>query len=354
MARAGEWFSPASGATISASEMLTQMAEKKVVLLGERHDSAEDHRWQLHTLIQLHARRPRLALALEMFPRRVQPVLDRWVAGELSEEEFLRQAEWKKVWGYDARDYLPLFHYARMQRLPMLAVNVEKSLIEAVGEKGWEGVAEAQKEGVTRPAPASDAYRQELRQVFDHHPAKARGEKAFPLFVEAQTVWDRAMAQGIADFLRRQPETLVVGIVGAGHVRHGHGIAHQLKDLGIHEVGLLLPWEVGQDCRKPSPTLADALFLIAPVKSEAPRLGVALEPWRDEGLRVREVFPSSIAAAAGMRRDDLIIALAGQPAKSVEAVRQAVRAMPAGAWLPLTVRRGEETLELVAKFPVER
>ncbi|MCX7897505.1 MAG: ChaN family lipoprotein [Rhodocyclaceae bacterium] len=352
-AKPGEWFAPASGALLSPSVLFERMAGKRVVLLGERHDSAEDHRWQLYTLIQLHARRPTMALALEMFPRRLQPVLDRWVAGELSEEEFLRQSEWKKVWGYDARDYLPLFHFARMQRLPMLAVNVDRSLIEAIGQKGWEGVPTSQKEGLTRPAPPSESYRKALRQVFDHHPAKARGEEAFPFFVEAQTAWDRAMAEGIADFLRKTPNALVVGIVGAGHVRHGHGIAHQLKDLGIVDVGALLPWERGQDCQELEPTLADALFMIAPTKSDAPRLGVTLEADKDEGLRIREVSEGSIAQAAGLTKNDVITRVAGQPAKSIETLRQMVRAMPAGAWLPLTVKRGGVTLELVAKFPAE-
>ena len=34
---------------------------------------------------------------------------DKWVAGELSEKEFLRAAEWDRVWNTDANLYLPLF-----------------------------------------------------------------------------------------------------------------------------------------------------------------------------------------------------------------------------------------------------
>lgn len=351
----GEWRVPAAAETtaIAAAELLDRLARQPVVLLGEQHDSAEDHRWQLHTLAQLHARQPKLALALEMFPRRLQPVLDDWVAGKLGEDEFLKKVEWDKVWGYDARDYLPLFHFARMHRLPLLAANVERSLPEAIGNLGWEGVPEAQKAGVSRPAAPGDAYLKQLRRVFDHHPAKEKkGEAAFPRFVEAQTVWDRAIAQRIAEHLKMAPGTLVVGLLGAGHVRFGHGVAHQLKDLGVAPVGGLLTWPRDEDCRGLGDDFAAALSLVEPPKANAPRLGVATEPEK-EGLRIKEITPGSIAAAAGLQSGDLLTHVGGRPAKHTLTLRQAVQRMPAGAWLPIRIQRGDETIEIVAKFPAE-
>ena len=69
-----------------------------MVLLGETHDNAAHHRWQLHTIAGLHALRPDLALGFEMFPRRIQPVLERWTNGALSEAAFLAEVEWERVW----------------------------------------------------------------------------------------------------------------------------------------------------------------------------------------------------------------------------------------------------------------
>ena len=62
----GQWLAPTAAAPrlLPAAELLGWMAEAQAVLLGERHDSAEDHRWQLQVLAQLHARRPALALGL--------------------------------------------------------------------------------------------------------------------------------------------------------------------------------------------------------------------------------------------------------------------------------------------------
>lgn len=350
---AGEWRVPGErGAQpVVFPALLDQLARQQVVLLGEAHDSAEDHRWQLHTLAQLYGRQPKMAIGFEMFPRRLQPVLDEWVAGRLAEDEFLRKVEWEKVWGYDARDYLPLFHFARMNRIPMLALNVERSLIDAIGKHGWENVPEAQKEGVGRPAAPTEDYLKALRAVFDHHPAKTRGEAAFPRFAESQTVWDRAMAEGMAAHLRKEPGALVVGILGAGHARNGHGVVHQLKALGVTKNSILLTWNRDNACVGLGRDYADALYLVEAPKENAPRLGVATEPV-GEALRITEVMAGSVAESAGLKKGDLIVSIAGRPAKSLLTLRTLVQRQTPGTWLPLKIRRGDEEMEIVARFPL--
>jgi uncharacterized iron-regulated protein len=348
----GQWMAPgaAQAEPVPAAALLERMARQQVVLLGEAHDSAEDHRWQLHTLTQLHVQRPKLAIGLEMFPRRVQPVLDQWVAGALAEADFLKRAEWDKVWGFDARDYLPLFHYARMNRIPMLALNVERGVIDAVGKQGYDGVPEVQKEGVGRPAAPTEEYRKQLRAVFDHHPAKSRGDSAFPRFVEAQTLWDRAMAEVIAAHLMKVPDAQVIGIMGAGHVRNGHGVAHQLKALGIDKTGLLLTWERAESCPDLGKVFADALYLVEPPQANPPRLGVGTDFDKD-GLRITAITPGSIAETSGLKTGDVIIEVAGQPAKSILVLRSVVQRQVPGTWLPLKIRRAGNDIEIVARFP---
>lgn len=348
----GQWLTPTDAQAQPAEPrpLLERMARQQVVLLGEAHDSAEDHRWQLHTLTQLHVLQPKLAIGFEMFPRRVQPALDQWMAGALSEAEFLQRSEWEKVWGFDARDYLPLFHFARMNRIPMLALNVERSLIEAVGKQGWEGVPEAQKEGVSKPAAPGEAYRKMLRAVFDHHPVKERGEAAFPRFMESQTTWDRAMAEVIAAHLKKAPDALVVGILGVGHVRNGHGVAHQLKALGVANTGLLLTWERAEPCADLGKGFADALYLVESPKSNPPRLGVGTDLDKD-GLRITAITPGSVAEAAGLKSGDVIVEVAGQPAKSILILRSVVQRQVPGTWLPLKIKRSGSEQEIVARFP---
>lgn len=250
------WLRLDSGrpAAAAAGGLLAEMAGRDVVLLGEHHQNADHHRWQLHTLAALHAQRPRMVLGFEAFPRRVQPALDKWVAGGLTVPQFLAEARWDEVWRMPAELYLPLFEFARMHRVPMVALNVERSLTAAVAAKGWDGVPEAAREGVSRPAPPPQAYREELARVHQQH----KSEVPLAHFIDAQQTWDRAMAQALA---AHAPGALVVGIIGSGHLRHGHGVPLQLRDLGVQRVATLLPVEASQ-CKDLVAGLADAVFVL--------------------------------------------------------------------------------------------
>ena len=76
--------------TAPARELLADVASRDIVMLGEQHDDAGHHQWQLQTLAALHVLRPQMVIGFESFPRRVQPVLDRWIAGELTVKQLNR------------------------------------------------------------------------------------------------------------------------------------------------------------------------------------------------------------------------------------------------------------------------
>jgi len=351
----GQWTVP-GGARIESNEVLMRAARGSVVLLGESHDNADHHRWQLQTVGALAALHPKLVLGFEMFPRRVQGALDRWVAGELSEEEFLRASDWSRVWGMETEHYLPLFHFARINRIPMLALNVERNFVQTVRARGIEAVPPEKREGVTAAAPASEAYVDWLYRIFSEHFEKGRivgrGDPEFRRFVAAELIWDSAMGQAIAQSVARDTETLVVGIMGSGHIRFGHGVPHQLESLGVTRIASLLPWSAGTDCGDFTQGMATAVFGLPaeqPARSR-PLLGVTLET-ATEGVRVVTVAPGSIAEAAGLRAGDVIVEAAGKALKAFGEVRSVVQGVLSGTWLPLKVRRGDEIVELVAKFP---
>ena len=358
----GIWTVPGSG-RIAAQEILARAASAQVALLGESHDNADHHRWELHTAAALHALRPKLVLGFEMFPRRVQAALDRWVAGELTEEEFLKASDWSQVWGYDAAFYLPLFHFARLNRIPMIALNVERELVRAVGAKGLAAVPPQQREGVSDPAEPGEAYLARLFEAYAQHPEKkasapARSDPEFRRFVEAQLVWDRAMAQALAAAAARDPDALVVGVMGARHIAHGGGVPHQLESLEIKRVVSLLPWDHEAGCDDFSAGLASAVYGVpyvppAPSAAPPPLLGIQIETI-PEGIRVSAVSPGSIAEATGLQAEDVLTEAAGVAVKTTGDLKAIVVRMAPGTWLPLKARRKGEPIELTAKFPAKK
>jgi len=377
----GAWLDTDKHRLLNGDALIRSMAEKDVVLLGETHTNGEHHRWQAYMLAALHAARPDLAVGFEMFPRSVQTALDDWTQGHLTRSEFLRESRWREVWVYPAGHYMPLFDLVRQHRLPAVALNVERALVSRVGREGWSAVPEAERLGVGDPAPASDAYKRSLAGVYTmkltrmsvdspHGPKAAEGDEekaeapdektiladeSFGRFVDAQLTWDRAMAEAIAAVRNGNPDTLVVGIVGRGHAEFGHGIPHQLRDLGIDDVAVLLPVETGDACRDLPSGIADAAFVVEPDEAAgkpAPkaRLGVIIET-KQARTRVISVLDGSVAAVAGIEDGDIIKTAAGFVVTSNAGLVEIIQRQAPGAWLPLEVQRGDETKELVAKFP---
>jgi hypothetical protein len=277
----------------------------------------------------------------------------------MTEAEFLKQTQWEEVWSFDPRLYLPLFQFARDHRLPMLALNVERDLVKQVRTAGWEGVPEPQREGVGRPADPQASYRMELRGIFDLHPG-FRGTSTddsarFARFVEAQTLRDRAMAEGIAKFRRDHPKTLVVGILGAGHIRNGYGVPHQLRALGQDQLANLVTLPSDHDCSEITPGLADAVFVIPPQPEQPPppRLGVSLQAVAD-GVMLEKIWPESLAEKSGLKDGDVVLQAAGNKVAGIEELRGHIQRQPPGTWLPLHIRRGTANMEIVVRFPSSR
>ena len=349
--------------------VFARLAQGQAILLGETHSNPDHHRWQLGVIAGLHALRPNMVLGFEMFPRRIQPVLDQWVAGMLTEAEFLAKSEWDRVWGFEASLYMPIFQFARLHRIPMVALNVDRALVQRVNQIGWAAVPGADREGVTDPAPASREYLAWLYPTFQEHqpqesahtPTEVSGgptdaqlaDPAFRRFVDGMLLWDRAMAQAIAERLGSPTSPLVVALIGSGHLRSGYGVPAQLKQLGITNVAEALPWEASA-CTGIASGLASVLFVLPPQvaakEPPRPRLGIAFEAG-EEGMRVSEVVPKSIAEAAGILVGDVIVQMAGEPVKTAAEMVATVQRQPPGTWLPIVVRRNDTTVDLVARFP---
>jgi uncharacterized iron-regulated protein len=361
-----QWYNPDDMGPINSNEFLRNTSKGRVVLLGEHHAQGDHQRWELHTLVALHALNPNMAIGFEMFPRKAQPVLDKWIAGELTEAEFLEQSDWQKYWNFDSRYYMPLFHFARMNQIPIHALNVSRDLLKKVRKDGWQNIAEEDREGVADPAPPGEGYKNLLISIYQQHgahkPDAKKGEQdtvsdlespGFKRFLQGQTLWDAAMAQIIFHETEKDPSLLFVGVMGSGHVVNDYGVPDQLKSLGQKDVTTMIAWHDDFGCEGIEGEFADAVIGMTMQEETAqpkPKLGVYLE--EDEGkVSIAKLVEDSVAEKVGLQKGDIFIQAAGKKITRMIQVISIVQRTSHGTWLPLLIKRGDKEIEIVAKFP---
>ena len=215
----------------SAAIVLQDLAKAEVVYLAETHDRPEDHQAQLYILQELHRLRPNLAIALEMFQRPYQPAIDRYLAGDLSEMELQSETQYQKRWGYPWEFYIPILRFAKQKKLPVVALNTPTEITRKVSRTGLDSLTLAEQQWIPpksaiRLEPA--AYRDRIRQIYDEIHAGSGNSTNFEKFFLAQVLWDETMADRIASTLQKRPDTLIVVLVGQGHVLYGDGIPNRV------------------------------------------------------------------------------------------------------------------------------
>ncbi len=352
----GSWVLDGVEGTHSSRDVLDHIEGARIILLGESHDRPEDHRWQLHTLAALHSRYPDLRIGFEMFQRGHQDDLNRWVEGKLTEAKLLENTNWFENWGFPSELYAPMLHFARMHQRPAHALNVDRKLVSRVGEDGWDALPSGLREEIGEPAAIPDAYRERLEEVVKDHPVPDGIDDATYLerFLRAQNFWDRVMAKALAE--AAESGGPVVGLVGRGHMEYGHGIPHQLADLGITEVAALLPHRSGEPCLDESPPIADALFGVSDGPSDMAmqpmRLGIEIETG-DKGLKIIAIRDESVAEHAGLRPGDVITGAAGREIRRRSDLLALLDRQRPGNAVLLNVRRNGKTRDLLATFPPE-
>ena len=82
------------------------------------------------------ARGSKIAVGFEALDMTLQPVLDDYAAGKMSEEDFLQKTGWPKDPGADFALYRPVFDFIIRNKLRALALNVPKELILKIEREG--------------------------------------------------------------------------------------------------------------------------------------------------------------------------------------------------------------------------
>ncbi len=215
--------------------MLADLARADVVLVGEQHDDPNTHRIEAALLAGLMRRKVALTLSLEMFERDVQPSLDSYLTGSMTESSFL---EASRPWPRYATDYRPLVELSKAQGWPVIAANVPRRLASEVAKSGQgalDSLTPADRARAARDLQCPrDAYYDRFAAQMGSHPGPAADPETAARTTEryywSQCVKDETMAESIAAVFESAagPRT-IVHYNGAFHSDFGAGTAERVR-----------------------------------------------------------------------------------------------------------------------------
>ncbi|MFO7891412.1 MAG: ChaN family lipoprotein [bacterium] len=215
---------------LTSEQFLKEISDSKVIFVGEIHSDSLTHVFEYELLKNIYAKHNKIAVALEMFERDVQVDLNKYLDGEISEEEFMEKS---RPWDNYTSAYKPLVDFAKENQLPVLAMNVPRRYANKVamqGEKVLDKIPDSETEWIARKLEYPDgSYKKRFTaQMGGEKRPGPMGKFNSENLYKAQCLKDDTMAESISDFLKKNPGYKVIAFQGSFHVAYGLGLAKKL------------------------------------------------------------------------------------------------------------------------------
>jgi uncharacterized iron-regulated protein len=337
---------------LARTALVDQMADKRVLFIGEVHDSVEHHENQLRIIKSMYARYPDFAIGVEYFQQPFQPFLDDYVAGRIDEKEMLKKTEYYKRWKIDYRMLRPIFEFARENHIPILALNVREEIHNKVFKGGMQALTPTElAQTPVEIKPANANYMQRLKSIFDSHPPAA----SFDYFVDGVLLWDESMADTAVHYLNEHPQSRMVVLAGLVHVLYGDGIPERVnRRLGANQSIIAVNGaDFGQFANIADYALTTGASKLAKEFPRAGKLGITLADDVDN-MHVSDFTATSPAKIAGIELGDRIISLDGERVANLAELKAIMFDKQPNERVQVTVKRGSiQSTNIELQFVVQ-
>lgn len=349
-----------TGVKVTPDTLINLVDTARIVYVGEAHDNIKCHEVQLTILQALYERYPgEVAVGMEMLQRPSQDIASRWSAGELDEKSFVKT--WTENWSNDFVLYRDILQYVRDKNIPLIALRASNEWMDRARMDETIDHPESDRDLLPELDLHDPYHRSHIEAVFSKHP---HGKQDFEAFYRVQVLWDESMAQSLAEYLQGDEgrDKRVIVLAGNHHVEYGYGIPRRLFRRMPLPYVIVLPitrfTPGGKQPRLMHVTLpeiplqpADFVWIVGydDLSDQRVYLGAMIRE-TDEGVKVLGTMKNSMAKKAGLEKEDLIVAIDGEPIKTRFDLTYAIDRKRPGDEGVIEVVRNEEPLTFEVTF----
>lgn len=210
---------------ISLDDIVADMANANALFFGEEHNDSIGHYLEVTLFKKLAAAYGnKIGLTLEMFHTDVQPVINEYLAGMITEKNFIKEA---RAWN-NYKDYRPMVEFAKTEGIEVIGGNAAARYSNAVTKNGLEVLAKLPANSKQfLPPNAIDTltgrYYEKFIGLLGGH-----GMGAMKVY-QTQNFWDATMAWSIAKFAKANKDKKILQVNGRFHSDEKLGTYAQLK-----------------------------------------------------------------------------------------------------------------------------
>ncbi len=325
----GEIYSVRAGKPLPFSKMIKEMEGSRFIYVGESHDDMTMHDVQFRIIQALYEKNKSVSIGLEMLPAETQPVLDKWSQGQLTREEFLREAKWYIYWNMNFGFYEKIFDFAKEKKIPIFGLNVPREIITTIRMKGWDALSQEEKALVPQPGPVSEEHRTLIRAILSStelpHQMKGEGlDKMFEGLYRAQVAWDEVMAANAIKGEEKEKSLMVV-LAGSGHLLYNLGISAQVYKKNQLPFATVIPVSLAPEKKKIQVARSLATYVWGIPEEERPvfpSVGLAFKKLDGlENLVIDRKPIEGIALGQDFQKGDIVLSVDGKTFGDINELR---------------------------------
>lgn len=211
--------------TISLEDIINDISTANVLFFGEEHNDSTGHYLEALIFKKMTLAYPqKVALTMEMFHTDVQPIINEYLAGNITEKNFIKEA---RAWN-NYKDYKAMIEWAKSNQLSVIGANAAARYSNAVTRSGLDILKQFPKESKSFFAPlpidtATGRYQDKFTETLGGH--SMGGMKVY----QTQNFWDATMAWSIAKFAKKNKDKKIFQVNGRFHSDEKLGTLAKLK-----------------------------------------------------------------------------------------------------------------------------
>ncbi|MBI2608157.1 MAG: ChaN family lipoprotein [Deltaproteobacteria bacterium] len=104
-------------------ELLKNILKSHIIYSGDYHTFDQSQRIVLRILREIIQKKKNIILGVEFFLSSHQQYINDYLNNKITEKELLQKTDYKKNWGFDWNNFKPLFDFAKLHSLKIIALN---------------------------------------------------------------------------------------------------------------------------------------------------------------------------------------------------------------------------------------